>query len=57
MMKFLIIKHKQIIILSDDEEKNVPYAAGTTFHQSLKNQLNTFRFDDEERANCRIFSR
>ncbi|CAM1342592.1 RNA polymerase factor sigma-54 [Tenacibaculum amylolyticum] len=35
---------------SDDEEKQVPYAAGTTFHQSLKNQLNTFRIDDEERA-------
>lgn len=35
---------------SDDEEKNVPYAAGTTFHQSLKNQLNTFSLDDEERA-------
>lgn len=35
---------------ADDEEKNVPYAAGTSFHQSLKNQLNTFHFDDEERA-------
>ena len=35
---------------ADDEEKNVPYAAGTTFHQSLKNQLNTFRIDEEERA-------
>lgn len=35
---------------SDDDEKNVPYAAGTTFHQSLKNQLNTFTLDDEERA-------
>lgn len=35
---------------SDDEEKQVPYAAGTTFHQSLKNQLNTFRIDEEERA-------
>ncbi|MCF2873771.1 MULTISPECIES: RNA polymerase factor sigma-54 [unclassified Tenacibaculum] len=35
---------------SDDDEKQVPYAAGTTFHQSLKNQLNTFRIDDEERA-------
>ncbi|SDR67265.1 RNA polymerase, sigma 54 subunit, RpoN/SigL [Polaribacter sp. KT25b] len=35
---------------ADDEEKNVPYAAGTSFHQSLKNQLNTFIFDDEERA-------
>ncbi len=35
---------------SDDEEKSIPYAAGTTFHQSLKNQLNTFRLDEEERA-------
>ena len=34
----------------DDEEKNVPYAAGTSFHQSLKNQLNTFRLDEEEQA-------
>ena len=35
---------------ADDEEKNVPYAAGTSFHQSLKNQLNTYSFDDEERS-------
>jgi RNA polymerase sigma-54 factor len=35
---------------ADDEEKNVPYAAGTSFHQSLKNQLNTYSFNDEERA-------
>jgi len=35
---------------SDDEEKHTPYAAGTTFHQSLKNQLNTFRIDDDEKA-------
>lgn len=34
---------------SDDDEKHIPYAAGTTFHQSLKNQLNTFRIDEEER--------
>ncbi len=34
---------------SDDEDKQVPYAAGTTFHQSLKNQLNTFRIDEQER--------
>jgi RNA polymerase sigma-54 factor len=34
----------------DDEEKNVPYAAGISFHQSLKNQLNTFRLNEEERA-------
>ncbi|WP_397445257.1 RNA polymerase factor sigma-54 [Polaribacter sp. R77954] len=35
---------------SDDEEKNVPYAAGTSFHQSLKNQLNTYSLDEEEQA-------
>ena len=35
---------------SDDEEKSVPYAAGTSFHQSLKNQLNTYSFNDEEKA-------
>ncbi|WP_299049788.1 RNA polymerase factor sigma-54 [uncultured Polaribacter sp.] len=35
---------------SDDDEKNVPYAAGTSFHQSLKNQLNTYSFDDEGKA-------
>ena len=35
---------------SDDDEKQIPYAAGTTFHQSLKNQLNTFRINEEERA-------
>ena len=35
---------------ADDEEKNVPYAAGTSFHQSLKNQLNTFSFTEEERV-------
>ena len=35
---------------ADDEEKNVPYAAGTSFHQALKNQLNTFSLNDEEHA-------
>ncbi len=34
---------------SDDEEKQVPYASGTTFHQSLLNQLNTVRLNEEER--------
>ncbi|WP_348668414.1 RNA polymerase factor sigma-54 [uncultured Polaribacter sp.] len=33
---------------ADDEEKNLPYAAGTSFHQSLKNQLNTFQLNEEE---------
>ena len=35
---------------SDDDEKTMPYAAGTSFHQSLKNQLNTYSLNDEERA-------
>jgi len=34
---------------ADDEEKNVPYAAGTSFTQHLNAQLNTFRLNDEER--------
>jgi RNA polymerase sigma-54 factor len=34
---------------ADDEEKNVPYAAGTSFTQHLTNQLNTFRLNEEER--------
>ncbi|MEH6537084.1 MAG: RNA polymerase factor sigma-54 [Psychroserpens sp.] len=34
---------------ADDEEKVMPYAAGTSFTQHLRNQLNTFRLDDEER--------
>ncbi|MFV0541029.1 MAG: RNA polymerase factor sigma-54 [Aestuariibaculum sp.] len=33
---------------NDDEEKTIPYAAGTTFTQHLINQLNTYRLDDEE---------
>ncbi|TYB78454.1 RNA polymerase factor sigma-54 [Bizionia myxarmorum] len=34
---------------ADDEEKTMPYAAGTSFTQHLKSQLNTFRLDEEER--------
>ncbi len=34
---------------SDDDEKYIPYAAGTTFHQSLQNQLNTFSLDEDEK--------
>jgi len=34
---------------SDDEEKSIPYAAGTSFNQYLKNQLNTIRLNDHER--------
>ena len=35
---------------SDDEEKQVPYAAGKTFHQSLQEQLDTFSLNDEENS-------
>jgi RNA polymerase sigma-54 factor len=34
---------------SDDEEKTMPYAAGTSFTQYLIGQLNTYRLDDEAR--------
>ena len=34
---------------ADDEEKSIPYASGTSFTQHLKNQLSTFRLDDEEK--------
>lgn len=34
---------------ADDEDKQVPYASGTTFTQHLQSQLNTFRLDEEER--------
>tara|TARA_R110000850_G_scaffold277058_1_gene421932 strand:- start:176153 stop:177607 length:1455 start_codon:yes stop_codon:yes gene_type:complete len=33
---------------ADDEEKHVPYAAGTSFTEYLQNQLNTVHLDDEE---------
>ncbi|PYE83574.1 RNA polymerase RpoN-/SigL-like sigma 54 subunit [Winogradskyella epiphytica] len=33
---------------ADDEEKTVPYAAGTSFTQHLINQLNTFRLTEQE---------
>ncbi|TRZ46368.1 RNA polymerase factor sigma-54 [Robertkochia solimangrovi] len=34
---------------ADDEDKSVPYAAGTSFHQYLLNQLNTFIMDENDR--------
>lgn len=34
---------------SDEDEKYIPYAAGTTFHQSLQNQLNTYSLNDDEK--------
>lgn len=33
---------------TDDEDKNMPYAAGTSFTQYLLSQLNTFVLDDNE---------
>lgn len=33
---------------ADDEDKTVPYAAGTSFTQHLVNQLNTFRLSEQE---------
>lgn len=34
---------------ADDEEKQTPYASGTSFTQHLMQQLNTYRLDEEER--------
>ncbi len=34
---------------ADDEEKNVPFAGGQSFHQYLKSQLNTFRLNEKEK--------
>ncbi|HIP26550.1 MAG TPA: RNA polymerase sigma-54 factor [Flavobacteriaceae bacterium] len=34
---------------ADDDDKTIPYAAGTSFHQHLKSQLNTFKFTEKER--------
>ena len=34
---------------SDDDDKIMPYAAGTSFTQHLINQLNTYRLSDEQR--------
>ncbi len=32
----------------DDENRDIPYAAGKSFHQHLKSQLNTFRLNDQQ---------
>ncbi|WP_298365722.1 RNA polymerase factor sigma-54 [uncultured Lutibacter sp.] len=37
---------------SDDDEKNVPYASGTSFTQHLKNQMNTYRLTENEEIIC-----
>ncbi len=34
---------------ADDDEKSIPYASGTSFHQHLTQQLNTYRLDPESR--------
>src|SRR5690554_6839910 len=34
---------------ADDEERQMPYAAGTSFNQHLLQQLNTYRLDEEEK--------
>ena len=33
---------------SDDEEYQIPYAGGISFHQSLKSQLNTYKLDEKQ---------
>lgn len=33
---------------ADDEERQMPYAAGTSFNQHLMQQLSTYRLDEEE---------
>lgn len=34
---------------ADDEDKEIPYAAGTSFNQHLLQQLNTYRLNDDEK--------
>jgi len=33
---------------SDDDEKSIPYASGTSFTQHLTTQINTYRLTEEE---------
>ncbi|HEY9220023.1 MAG TPA: RNA polymerase factor sigma-54 [Lutibacter sp.] len=33
---------------TDDEEKDIPFASGPSFTQHLKNQMNTYRLNEEE---------
>ncbi len=33
---------------ADDEDQRIPYAGGISFHQSLKNQLNTYTLSNED---------
>lgn len=39
---------------ADDEDKQTPYASGTSFNQYLLQQLNTYRFTDEEEEIARF---
>ena len=39
---------------ADDEEKQMPYAAGTSFTQYLMQQLSTYRLDEEEQEISRF---
>lgn len=34
--------------IDEDEERAIPFASGTSFHQHLKSQLNTFSLDDQQ---------
>jgi len=39
---------------ADDEEKQVPYASGTSFNQYLLQQLSTYRLNDEDKEIARF---
>ena len=39
---------------SEENERAIPYAAGISFNQFLKNQLHSFSFKNEEKKNNRI---
>jgi RNA polymerase sigma-54 factor len=39
---------------ADDEEKEIPFASGTSFNQYLTQQLSTYRLDDEEEEIARF---
>ena len=38
----------------DDEDKQIPYASGTSFNQYLLQQLNTYRLNDEDKEIARF---
>jgi RNA polymerase sigma-54 factor len=39
---------------ADDEEREIPFASGTSFNQYLLQQLSTYRFDEEEEEIARF---